>query len=205
MTMGLLGKLLSKGLEGMDDVYLGPRRKFNRNDLIRIADQGASNFRSDALNLLSCYELEGEFGLYAALSNYITTKNPMTTEINTAVQDGDEVGLAQAFQRAMEFAFVTLLEKGALTRLQLVEKWPAEAIAEYERIRRSVVSVAAAAPAPAASVAAAAPVVPVVRETPIETCAREFKELPSRAWKTKWLDDQRNRPTTEQAVAEGRI
>lgn len=115
----------------------------------------------------------------------------LTVEIQEAVVDGDEVALIQAFRRAMEYAFVTLLEKGALKRIRLVDTWPPEAFAEYERIRRYFVSTTAtapAAPAPSALVA------PVVTETPIETCSREFRELPSRVWKRKWLDDQCNRP-----------
>ena len=54
-------------------------------------------------------------------------------------------------------------------------------------------------------VAVPVPVAPVVHETPVETCVREFRELPSAAWKTKWLNNQNNRPVADQAVAEGRI
>lgn len=197
--MSLLGKLFARGVEGVDNFKPQPNRKFTRKDLINVADRGASEFRADAMNLLSCYELEGEFGLYSVLGNFVSTKNPLTAEINEAVQDGDELALIEAFRHAMEYSFVHLLEKGALKRLQLVEKWPAEAFAEYERIRRSVVSTTAA------PVATPVPVAPIVRETPVETCAREFRELSSRVWKRKWLDDQRNRPVADLAAAEGRI
>jgi len=200
--MSLLGKLFARGVDADEDIVFRPSRKFNRNDLIRIADRGASGFRADTMNLLSCYELEGEFGLYAVLANFVQTKNPMTAEISEAVRDGDEVALAQAFRRAMEFAFVSLLEKGALKRIQLVESWPTEAVAEYGRIRRSVAAIKVATAAP---VVAPPPVVSVVLETPVEVCSREFRELPSSSWKAKWLNDQRNRPVADQAAAEGRI
>jgi len=200
--MSILGKIFAHGLEGLDDVVIRPSRKFRKEDLVKIAERGASEFRRDALNLVSCYELEGEFGLYAALSNFIQTKNTMSAEIAEAVVEGDEIALIEAFRRAMSFAFVTLVEKHALQRISLVEKWPPEAIVEYERMRRSVV---ASKVAEAAPVAAPSPVAPVVRETPVETCAREFRELPSSAWKAKWLNNQKNRPVVDLAVAEGRI
>jgi hypothetical protein len=154
------------------------------------------------MNLLSCFELEGEFGLYAALGNFVRTKNPMTAEISEAVQDGDEIALAQAFRRAMELAFVTLMERNALKRLQLLDRWDSEAISEYARMRKSVGTSTVASTAP---VAVATPITPVVRETPVETCAREFRELPSTTWKNKWLSDQRNRPVADLAAAQGRI
>lgn len=107
----------------------------------------------------------------------------------------------------MEFAFVTLLEKGALKRLQLVDQWPPEALAEYARLRTHVkpedVPKPQPQPQPQARLVGSEPVVPV--ETSVETCAREFRELPSATWQAKWLRDQRNRPIAEQAAAEGKI
>jgi hypothetical protein len=201
--MSLLGKLFARGLANdSDDVILRPSRKFTKQDVIRIAERGASEFRAYAMNLLSCYELEGEFGLYSTLGNFVQTKNSMTAEIAEAISDGDEVALIRAFRRAMGLAFVTLLEKGALKRLQLVDQWPPEAVAEYERIRRSVITTKSANADP---VATPTPVAPVMQETPIETCIREFRELPSAAWKVKWLTNRNNRSIADQAVAEGRI
>jgi hypothetical protein len=200
--MSLLGRFFASGICEEDDVVFRPSRKFTTKDIQQIAERGASEFRAQAMNLLSCYELETEFGLYATLANYVSTKNPLPAEINEAVVDGDEVALVQAFKRAMELSFVTLLEKGALKRLQLVESWPPDAISEYARMRKSVIASAAPSVVP---VAAPAPVEPVVRETPIETCVREFRDLPSVAWKTKWLNNRNNRPIADQAVAEGRI
>ena len=89
--MSLLGRLFAHGVDADDDVVLRPSRKFTRQDIVRIAGRGASEFRADAMNLLSCYELEGEFALYSTLGNFVQTKNPMTAEITEAVVDGDEV------------------------------------------------------------------------------------------------------------------
>jgi hypothetical protein len=205
---GLLASLIRQGVGGDEDdieVSYRPRKQFTRADIERIAARGAEQFRDRAMNLISCFgPLEGEFGLYSSLSNFIQTKGALTAEINEAVQDGDEVDLVQAFTRAMEFAFVTLYEKKrALARLQLVENLPAEAMVEYVRMRQSVANFIN--PVVAAPVVTKAPVAPVVVETPVEICVREFKELPSQAWKIKWLTNMKNRPIADQAFAEGRI
>jgi hypothetical protein len=199
---GLLGKLIARGVEDEEDVILRSSRQFTRQDIGRIAERGATEFRSNDMNLISCFgPLEGEFGLYATLSNFIQTKGALTDEISEAVQDGDEVALTKVFMHAMEYAFITLYEKNALARLQLVENLPAEAMAEYVRMKRSV-----GTPAPnAAPAAAQAPAAPVVTETPIEACVREFKEMPSQAWKAKWLNHRSNRVIADQAFEEGRI
>lgn len=115
--MSLLGKLFSRiAADGDDDdVVYRPSRKFTTKDIHRIAERGGEEFRSANMNVLSCYgPLEGEFGLYETLSNFLRTKNPLNEEISEAVTDGDEIGLLQAFQHALAFSFVTLVEQGAL-------------------------------------------------------------------------------------------
>jgi hypothetical protein len=200
--MSLLGKIFERGLDA-DDVVLTPRKQFTKEDVRRIAERGCTEFRRMNMNLLSGFgPLEGEFGVYSTLSNYFQTKSPLTQEINEALADGDEIALTRAFIHAMEFSFVTLYEKGALKRLQLIADLPDEAVTELKRMQRAV------GPKPKASVVpvlSPAPTTPVIAETPIEICVREFRELPSSAWKQKWLNDRRNRPITDQAFAEGRI
>jgi hypothetical protein len=105
----------------------------------------------------------------------------------------------------MEYAFITLYEKNALTRLQLVEDLPAEAMAEYLRIKRSIGTATAHGTAPAAAQAAQAPLAPVVTETPVERAARDWTELDSSAFAKKYLNHQGNRKFYEQALAEGLI
>src|SRR5260221_1848221 len=202
--MSLLGKLFAHGVADDEDVALRPSRQFTRQDIGRIAERAATEFRNRSMNLMSCFgPLEGEFGLYGTLSNFVRTKNPLSAEISEAVQDGDEVALLQVLIKAMEVAFVMLYEKGALARLQIVEALPPEAMGEWLAMSRRVGSNSPAA-APASQVEET-PVVPVVTETPVETCAREFRESPSREWKRKWLDNRKNRSAADQAAAEGRI
>jgi hypothetical protein len=199
---GLLGNLIRAGIDGDDNAVFRPHKQFTPQDIHRIAERGATEFRNRAMNLISCFgPLEGEFGLYATLSNFVQTKPALATEINTAVQDGDEVELTETFIRLMEYSFISLFEKNALARLQLVENLPAEAAVEYARMRKSV----SAATTPIAPVAVRTVAAPVVSETPVETCVREFKEMPSQQWKSKWLNNQKNRPIADQAFAEGRI
>jgi hypothetical protein len=204
--MSFMAKLIRQAAAGElnDDTKLYPSRKFTPQDIARIAERGATEFRSNDMNLISCFgPLEGEFGLYATLSNFVQTKGALTDEITEAVQDGDEVALTRTIMRALDYSFVALYEKKALARLQLVEDMPAEAMAEYHRMKRSI------GPAPATNTtpgtAPAVAVAPAVVETPVETCVREFRETPSQAWKKKWLDNQNNRKVTDQAFAEGRL
>jgi hypothetical protein len=101
--MSLLAKLIRQAAAGElnDDTKLYPSREFTRQDISRIAERGATEFRSNDMNLISCFgPLEGEFGLYATLSNFIQTKGALTDEIVEAIQDGDEVALTQTFMRA---------------------------------------------------------------------------------------------------------
>lgn len=202
--MSLLGKLFAHGLEGDEDVVLRPSRQFTRQDIGRIAERAATEFRNRSMNQISCFgPLEGEFGLYSTLSNFVRTKNPLSAEISEAVQDGDEVALLQVLIKAMEVAFATLYEKGALARLQIVDALPPEAMGEWLSMSQRIVSTSPAA-APASQVEET-PVVPVVIETPVETCAREWKDLPSDSFRAKYLNHRGNRKFYEQALAEGRI
>jgi hypothetical protein len=202
--MSLLGKLFAHGLEGDEDVVFRPSQQLTRQDIGRIAERAATEFRSRSMNLISCFgPLEGEFGLYSTLSNFVRTKNPLSAEISEAVQDGDEVALLQVLIKAMEVAFATLYEKGALARLQIVEALPPEAMGEWLAMSRRAGSTSlAAAPAPQVE---EAPAIPTVVETPVETCAREWITLPSDQFRAKYLNHRGNRKFYEQALAEGRI
>jgi hypothetical protein len=199
---GLLGSLIRRGAtDDADNIVFRPSKQFTRQDLARIAERGASEFRDRAMNLISCFgPLDGELGLYNALSNFIQTKGALTSEINEAVQGGDEITLTETFVRAMQFSFVTLYEKNALARLQLVENLPAEAMFEFIHMKKSIGNSISSVASSVRTVAA-----PVVTESPIEVCVREFREMPSQSWKTKWLNNQKNRPIADQAFSEGRI
>jgi hypothetical protein len=205
--MSFMAKLIRQAAAGEldDDVILYPAKQFTRQDIGRIAERGATEFRSRSMNLISCFSLEGDFGLYSTLSSFVQTKGALTDEINEAVQDGDEVALTRTFMRAMEYAFITLYEKNALTRLQLVEDLPAEAMAEYLRIKKSIGI--AVAPNAASEAEAQAPAAPPLVD-PIDQCVLDYsgnkaKGVPpmqSNAFKMKWVNNQSRRPVWDEVV-----
>jgi hypothetical protein len=198
---GLLNQVIRRGVD--NDAPIRPSRNFTRQDIGRIAERACTEFRNRAMNVLSLYgPLDGSFGLYETLQNFVQTRSVLNEEINSVVQGGDEIDLLETLIKTLEFAFVSLSRKGALDRLRPTgDAWPAEAVAEYLRLEKSVDGLSPST-APAA---AQAPASPVVVETQVEICAREFKEMPSNQWKKKWLLDQRNRPVADLCVAEGRI
>jgi hypothetical protein len=190
---------------------LRPSRQFTRQDIGRIAERAATEFRNRSMNQISCFgPLEGEFGLYSTLSNFVRTKNPLSAEISEAVQDGDEVALLQVLIKAMEVAFATLYEKGALARLQIVEALPAEAISEWLSMSQRVGSTSSASVTPSVSEPEApAPIV----LTPLEKVVLDFRgdrengipPMASDVFRRTWINDRRRRPVYDAAVEQGLV
>lgn len=198
---GLLAKLIARGVEDGEDVILRPSRNFTQTDIVKLSERAASQWRDEFSNLLSCFELNGEFGLWLVLQTYYQSKG-LSDAVSEAVEDGDEDAFVKAMFRTQCAAFVDLYEKrNALSRIQLVQDLPAASAVEYARLRQYAGTASAVSAAPAVRTVAA----PVVTESPIEQCVREFREMPSQSWKKKWLLDQRNRPITDRAFAEGKI
>jgi hypothetical protein len=199
---GLIAQIIRKGEDAKLFAPVAMTTKRIQEDCLYAAE----TFRASAMNLFSCFHpLEGEFGLYDTLDNFLKTKNPTASQIEDAVKQCDEEYLIESIQRSLAYAFVVLFEKNALTRLQQVKDLPQEAFQEYIRFRELAGTVDQPVVASASAEAAQAPVAPVVIETPIEACVREFKEMPSQAWKAKWLNNRNNRPIADQAFEEGRI
>jgi hypothetical protein len=197
----LLGKIFARGIEDDEEIVFRPNRNFTQTDIVKLSERAASQWRDEFSNLLSCFELSGEFGLWAVLQTYYQSKG-LSEAVSEAIEDGDENGFVKAMFWTQCAAFADLYEKrNALLRIQLVEDLPAAAAIEYARLRQHAgTATTMTAPAVVRTVAA-----PIVTESPIETCVREFKEMPSQAWKTKWLNNRNNRPVADRAFAEGRI
>ncbi len=140
--------------------------------------------------------------MWSVLGAYYQT-NALPSSVTYAVAAGDEHGFCRAMFHAQNAVFVDLYERrNALSRIQLADPLPPEALADFLRMRQSVV---AATPARSAPLPQAAPVAPVVVETPTELCAREWKELSGDKFKAKYMNNRNNRPIYEQALVEGKI
>jgi hypothetical protein len=204
--IGLLGSLIRHGVDGdADGDILRPAREF---DVRLAAEQAAQSFLNKYGNLLSCYQLSGDYGLWKTLETYIQSKGFLPETVD-AINDGDEVGFKKAVIRSQESAFVDLCEnRNALKRLQLVEHWPAEAMAEYARMREVVRSTSSASVAPPVSEPEApAPIV----HTPLEQVVLDFKgdrengipPMASDVFRRTWINDRRRRPVYDDAVEQG--
>jgi hypothetical protein len=203
---GLLNQVLRRGVDS--DAVIRPSKIFTPGEIGHIAERACREFRNRSMNVLSIYgPLDGPLGVYETLQNFVQNKSALTEEIMVAVQSGDEMDLLETMIKALEFAFVSLNRNGALDRLCLTQDaWPTAATAEWLRMELSIAGLfPGKAPAAPEVVEHQEPVAPVVVESPVETCAREFKEMPSAQWKKKWLLDQRNGPVADLCVAEGRI
>jgi hypothetical protein len=201
--IGLIGQLVRKGdVDDPDgDPILRPVREFSRGEAARLGEQAAQSFLQMYGNLLSCFELHGEFSLWKTLENCMRTKG-LLPEVLEAAEDGDRTNYVRALVRSQEKAFVDLYGKGALARLQIVDALPREAMNEWLRMEQSVRAFTAPV-VTAATVQATAS--PVVTETPVEVAAREWKELSGDQFRVKYLNHQGNRKFYEEALAQGLI
>jgi hypothetical protein len=203
---GLLSTIIRRGVDGdADGDILRPAREF---DVRLEAERAAQTFLSTYGNLLSCFQLSGAYGLWETMQTYIQSKGLLPDALE-AVSDGDEVGYRKAILRSQEHAFVDLCERrNALKRLQLVEPWPAEAFAEYSRMRESIGSNSSAGVTPSSSEPPApAPVV----LTLLEKVVLDFKgdrengipPMASDVFRKTWINDRRRRPVYDAAVEQG--
>jgi len=203
---GLLGTIIRRGVDGdTEGDILRPARQF---DVRLEAERAAQTFLSTYGNLLSCFQLSGDYGLWETMQSYIQSKGLLPDALD-AVSDGDEVGYRKAILRSQENAFVDLCEnRNALKRLQLVETWPAEAFAEYSRMRNEIGSNASVTPPPSETPEPA----PIVL-TPLEQVVRDFlgdkatgtPPMASDVFRKTWINDRRRRPTYDAAVEQGLV
>jgi hypothetical protein len=192
-VMGMTGKFFEQGEEGID-IVAAPRT-FSSDDVRRYAEQGAAQFLSTYGNTLSCYELQGEFGLWSTLQTYLQTMGLGKATIK-AVEDGDVDAYIQGIFQAQVGAFAALFQRGALERLQVVEKLPDPAAEELGKLLKYA----------SLKAGSAAPVVPQpVTFSPTEQCKQDYQDLGASAFKTKYLTNQNGRKIYEQALAEGKI
>jgi hypothetical protein len=125
-----------------------------------------------------------------------TKRNAMRAAISEEGPDQQDT-LAEALELALDRAFLTLYDRGALAKLFVVEEIPAKAQRDLDRIAARV-----EAAKPKASVATVAPPPPA---DPVDVCVKEFHELGSKAFQAKYLSNTNNRKYYEAAIEAGRI
>lgn len=210
-TAGLIGKFADLGIDALDDreidtLDVRPNLKqFTRENIVHAANTGSDLWRRMFMNLISCFEQEGEFGLYAAIGTYQQKHKPADAEFVAAVQAGDEQRLVRAFCKALAISFITLYDKGNFKRLLMVDELPAEAEAELSKMRLFAAPVA---PLTAEKIVAIArQIAPTAAQelTPTEQCAKDYKEMGSQYFRAKYISNTNNHLIYEQACAEGKI
>ena len=193
--MGITGKLFEKGnLEGIE-AAVAPHQ-FTAGDARRYAEQGAAQFLQMYGNLLSCYSLNGEFGMWQTLQTYLQTMG-LGAEVTKAVEDGDVNAYIAGIFYSQVNAFAALFNRGALERLQIVDMLPDLAAEELSSLLRTAASMA--------KTSAAAVVPQPMALTPTEQCAQDYQDLGASGFKTKYMNNQHGRKIYEQALAEGKI
>jgi hypothetical protein len=183
---------------------------------MQIIQSASEAWRKERKELLSCFDserlwevlhahidLEPDFGL-TEFSRSLEFGEPNKRAIMSAVisESGpdQELLLENAIELALDRAFLTLFDRGALKKLLVVdeENLPARAQRDMDRV---VANVEAAAPkAPVAPVAPPPP-----PADPVDVCVREFHELGSSAFAKKYLANTDNRHYYEMAIEAGRI
>jgi hypothetical protein len=133
-------------------------------------------------------------------------------ELENADEDGELIAASEdernpdaaviaAFDRLYSRVFVTLYDRGVLAPFMVLEEVPEGAQRQLDAMAGEVESHRARKAA-----RQQAPVAPVVvAENPVDVCVREFHELGSNAFKTKWLNNSKNRMYYERAIEAGRI
>lgn len=195
-TFGIL-----ESLQNDDLAALQPTREITKKEIANAAGEGADQVRSEYINYFSALRLDGEFGAYAVLNSYVRS-HPVLPSVQTAIQAGDYAGLRRAFYDTMVVALAALIEKHAFSHILLTDELPKESLADQLRI----LAYAANLQPKVQQAAAAAPAAPVIASlTPLEQCAKDWKELGSTAFKKKYMDDSRMRVHFDAAQAQGLI
>ncbi len=181
---------------------------------LAIIQSASEAWRKDRKELLSCFDseklwevlhahidLEPDSDL-AEFTKSLDFGEPSKRAIMRAVisESGpnQEILLENAIELALDRAFLTLFDRGALKKLFIVdeENLPARAQRDMDRIAARVEA--------AAPIAPAAPVAPPPPPAdPVDVCVKDFHELGSSAFQRKYLSDTRNRPYYETAIDRG--
>jgi len=180
-------------------------RRLNQGEKADAFNRVLKTFNTNYADLLSCYQLQGEFGLWAALQNFqhLHPEQSGLKELDEAAEAGSVSKLEAACMLSLEKPFVALVESQAIKRLQLIDAWPAQARDQYSTMWRHAKLnvdgsrndvVVADAPEPE----------PVAEPSALDRCTADWKSLPSAAFKTKWMANDQLKKVVDQMFATGR-
>jgi hypothetical protein len=177
---------------------------FTRHDYLDLGTFTMGLWTKKYAEILSIFDLPR---LQEAMGAYVELESPGEDEdLLAASQDerNPDRAVMDAFQRLYTRIFITLYDRGVLAPFIVLDdedKIPEGAQQQLDTMIDEVESHRARKIA--RQQASVAPV--VVTENPVDVCVREFHELGSNAFKTKWLNNAKNRVHYEVAIAAGRI
>lgn len=145
-------------------------------------------FNTQYADLLSCYQLVGELGLWAAIQNYqnLHPEQAGLKDLDDAAEAGSISKLEAACMLSLEKPFVALVENRAINRLQLIDTWPAEARDQYSTMWRHAKLNADGSRTDVVAVANALEPEPVAEPSALDRCVEDWKTLSVQAFKNKW-------------------
>ena len=181
---------------------------------VQIVTSASEQWRSKNRELFSCFDTEKLWERIHAfvdlepdtdLGNFtksldfgeVSMKSIMRAAISEELFPDREERLAAAIELALDRAFLTLFDRGALSSLLVLEEIPPRGQKAMDRIASRV---EAAKPTPKVQVAP--PPQPV---DPVAQCVKDFHELGMQAFKQKYMNDTRNRIFYETAIDRGLI
>lgn len=176
------------------------------NDISELALFAGDLWHKRHSEILSVFDDNEKDGLNRTLAAYIRT-SPRDAGVEAAVQNSAnsenlDRDVIEAFCSHFSRAFITLWDRGALSRLLLTDEIPALAQQQMDQIARE----ASRGITPTPRVA-----VPVEEEdAPVEVnfesqCITDFHSLSSDTFKRKWLHDTRRRPVYDSVVAKNLV
>jgi len=160
-----------------------------------IIDYGRSllaSWKKKNAEILSCFELDK---LQERMQAYADLE--MGKAVLQELYAASEEDRSAIWFKVYNESFIMLYERGVLAHLKVVDELPEAAKAQLGAMADDVDYY----PEPEAKVAA--PV--VVQIDPVTQCVTDFHEMGSSAFKKKYIDDTRNRPIYEAAIARGAL
>ncbi len=172
----------------------------NGNDVAELGLFASDLWHRKYAEILSAFDNSEKDGIDRTLAAYIRT-SPRDPGIEAAVRNSDisenpDREVMDAFSVSFSRAFITLWDRGALTRLLLFDEIPALVQQQMDQMVKEASQGIASAP-----LVAATEEEPPVEIKPEAQCVLDFHAMPSDQFRRKWVNDSRRRPVYDAVVA----